>query len=219
MRFVSQSIAYILHPIFLVGYMYFLYRAINPYLFISPDSKASGLITMSVISLSVVFPLLCILLMKRLGLIPDINMQNNKDRVGPIIATGLFYLWLYVNIKDNDLVPDIFTYYLLGVIIALFTAFFINNFTKISLHAIGISSIVVALCFLKFAFDYNDFVLKFSPDQVYIVSIDLLIIVAILIAGLVGSSRMFLKAHSLDQIYGGYCVGAFAHLVAYLIVF
>jgi hypothetical protein len=124
-----------------------------------------------------------------------------------------------VNIKDNDLVPEIFTYYLLGVIIALFTAFFINNFTKISLHAIGISSIVAALFFLKFAFDYNDFVLKFSPDQVYIVSLDLLIIVSLIIAGVVGTSRMFLKAHSLDQIYGGYLVGAFAHLVAYLIVF
>jgi hypothetical protein len=157
--------------------------------------------------------------MKQLGLIPDINMSNNKDRVGPIIATGLFYLWLYVNIKDNDLVPEIFTYYLLGVIIALFTAFFINNFTKISLHAIAISSMVAALFFLKFAFDYNDFLLRFSPNHVYIVSLDLLIIIALLLCGLVGTSRMYLKAHSVDQVYGGYLVGAFAHLVAYIIVF
>ncbi|HMP30173.1 MAG TPA: hypothetical protein PKD85_11260, partial [Saprospiraceae bacterium] len=95
MRLVSQSIAYILHPVFFVAYMYFLYKVINPYLFISTDTKASGLITISIISLSVIFPLLCIFLMKRLGLIPDINMHNNKDRVGPIIATGLFYLWLF----------------------------------------------------------------------------------------------------------------------------
>ncbi len=219
MRIVSQAIAVILHPIFFVVYMYFIYRMINPYLYISSDSKAMGLVTISVLSLSLLFPLLCILLMRQLGLIPDINMSNNKDRVGPIIATGLFYLWLYVNIKDNDLVPEIFTYYLLGVIIALFTAFFINNFTKISLHAIAISSMVAALFFLKFAFDYNDFLLRFSPNHVYIVSLDLLIIIALILCGLVGTSRMYLKAHSVDQVYGGYLVGAFAHLVAYIIVF
>ncbi|HMP28809.1 MAG TPA: phosphatase PAP2 family protein, partial [Saprospiraceae bacterium] len=98
-------------------------------------------------------------------------------------------------------------------------AFFINNFTKISLHTIAISSFVSALFFIKFAFDYNDFVLKISPNQIYIVSIDLLLIIAILIAGLVGTTRMYLKAHTPDQVYGGYLVGAFAHLIAYIIIF
>ena len=219
MRLISKGIAYLFHPIFFVMYMFFLYRLINPYLFISNDSRASGLITMSVISLTVLFPLLCILLMKRLGLIPGINMHNNKDRVGPLIATGLFYLWLYVNVKDNDIVPDIFNYYLLGVIIALFMAFFINNFTKISLHAIAISSVVAALFFLKFEFEYNEFLIRFSPTNIYIVSIDLLIILSIVLAGLTGTSRLILGAHKNDQVYGGYMVGAFAHLIAYLVVF
>ena len=98
-------------------------------------------------------------------------------------------------------------------------AFFINNFTKISLHAIAISSMVAAMLFLKFVFDYSEFVVRIRPDLVYIVSIDLLIIVSILIAGLVGTSRMILQAHKPDQIYGGYLVGGFAHLIAYIVVF
>jgi hypothetical protein len=219
MRLISTGISVILHPIFFVTYMYFLYRMINPYLFISNDSKASGLITISVVSLTVLFPLLCILLMKRLGLIPTINMHNNKDRVGPLIATGLFYLWLYVNTKDNEIVPDIFNYYLLGVIIALFMAFFINNFTKISLHAIAVSSMVAAMFFLKFVFQYNEFLIKISSNVGYIVSVDLLIILSVILAGLTGTSRIFLKAHKNDQVYGGYLVGAFAHFIAYLVVF
>jgi membrane-associated phospholipid phosphatase len=189
---------------------------VNPYLFMTNNPKTDILILISVVSLSVIFPLICIAMMKMLGLIPSINMYNNKERVGPLIATALFYLWLFVNIKDNDLIPSIFTYYLLGAVISLFIAFFINNFSKISLHAIAVGGFVMGMLFLRFQFEYSEFIFTLSPTQSFMVSLDIIIMGTILLAGIIGTSRMYLKAHSPIQLYGGYFVGAISHVIAYI---
>lgn len=219
MKQISVGVSILFHPIFLVVYMYMLYHLVNPYLFISSDHKASVLLFASIISLSVVFPLICIALMRMLGLIDTFSMSSKKERVGPLIATSLFYLWLYVNVKNNELVPELFSYYLLGAVIGLFFAFFINNFSKISLHAIGIGAFFAALVFLKFVFGYNDFLIGNINNKSYLVSTDLLIIAGVIVMGLVGTSRLALRTHSTDQIYGGYLVGICAHIIAYMIVF
>jgi hypothetical protein len=218
MKIISQAISVIFHPVFYVVYVFLIYRVVNPYLFVTNDPKTDVLILVSIVSLSVIFPLICIALMKTLGLIPSINMHNNKERVGPLIATGLFYLWLFVNIKDNDLIPILFTYYLLGVVISLFVAFFINNFTKISLHAIAAGGLVMSMLFLKFGFDYSEFMININPTISIMINLDILIVCAILIAGLVGTARMYLKAHNSDQLYGGYLVGAVSHVIAYIVL-
>lgn len=145
-------------------------------------------------------------------------METNKDRVGPMIASGIFYIWLYVNVRQNPNIPDIFTTFLLGSTIALFIGFFINNFTKISLHSIAVAGLVTSLVLLKFGFDYYSFLINIPGFGSYIISTDMLIILAILLAGLMGTVRLFLKAHSPDQIYGGYMVGIFAQLIAFQVV-
>ncbi|HMS67905.1 MAG: hypothetical protein IPL23_11615 [Saprospiraceae bacterium] len=206
------------HPLFFVMYMLLLLYVINPYLFTTNDPKSTVLIFVSIISLTVVFPLICIALMVTLGLISGLKMETNKDRVGPMIASGIFYIWLYVNVRQNPNIPDIFTTFLLGSTIALFIGFFINNFTKISLHSIAVAGLVTSLVLLKFGFDYYSFLINIPGFGSYIISTDMLIILAILLAGLMGTVRLFLKAHSPDQIYGGYMVGIFAQLIAFQVV-
>lgn len=218
LRVFANFLSILFHPLFFVMYMLLLFSLINPYLFTSNDPKANVLIFVSIISLTVVFPLICIGLMSTLGLISGLKMESNKDRVGPMIASGIFYIWLYVNVRQNPNIPDIFTTFLLGTTIALFIAFFINNFTKISLHSIAVGGVLASMILLKFGFDYYSFLINIPGFGSYIVSTDLLIVFAIILAGVMGSVRLFLKAHTPDQIFGGYLVGMFAQMIAFQIV-
>ena len=211
----ASILSYLFHPLFLVTYMLFVLMVVNPYLFSSSDEKASGLIVISVVIISVFFPLLSIALMRMLGLIDGFEMEDSKERVGPLVATIMFYLWLYLNIKTNSLIPTALSFFVLGTIISLFIGFFINNFTKVSLHTIGLGGFLTALIIDRFNYFYDNFILS-TPFGKIIVGSDLLIIFAILIAGLVGTARMSKAAHTPKQLYGGYAVGILSQIIAFL---
>lgn len=218
-RIFAQGVSIIFHPLLIVTYMLILLYLINPYLFEFHDEKAVVLMGMSVVIISVVFPFISIAMMKMLGLIQGFEMEDSKQRVGPIVASGMFYVWLYVNIKNNPVVPQEYSFFVLGTTIALFIGFFINSFTKISLHTIGMGGMLTGFIFMRYQFGYNSFIVNVSDNISYIVSSDLLLIAIAIITGLVGTCRLIRKAHTEEQIYGGYIVGIFSQLIAYAIVF
>lgn len=187
---------------------------VNPYLFAVQGPKLQGLIIIQVAITTVFFPLIAVALMKMLGLIQSVSMETRQERVGPLIVTGIFYIWMYLNLKNNDYIPDAYSFFVLGSTISLFIAFFLNNFTKISLHAIGVGGFLMAMIFTYLTFSYDSFTIG---D--YVIQSRMLIIAAVLIAGVVSSARLLLKAHAPDEVYGGFFVGAVAQLVAYAIVF
>jgi hypothetical protein len=198
--------------------MLLLLMLINPYLFSITDPKAKGLIIISVTSLTIVFPLICVLMMKLLGLIESVQMKGDKERVGPLIATGIFYLWLFINIKDNDMIPEAFSFFVLGSTIALFIGFFLSNFDRISLHTIGIGGLLMGAIIIRFNYAYEIIPLDLGTLGAYAIQVDLIVILTIIIAGIVGTSRLLLGAHNREQIFGGYVVGIFSQLIAYNII-
>ena len=68
------------------------------------------------------FPMIAILMMKALGLIKTLDMKEKQERIGPLIVSGLFYMWLYANIRNNDLIPDALSFFILGTTISIFIA-------------------------------------------------------------------------------------------------
>jgi hypothetical protein len=158
--------------------------------------------------------------MKALGLIESIEMKDKKERIGPLIITGLFYMWLYVNIRNNDLIPDAFSFFVLGSTISVFIALMINSFTKISLHTISAGGFAAGMVMILYNWS-NGFVDINIPflESIYRISDRLLLIIIILLAGSVGTSRLVLKAHHQDEIYGGYMVGIFAQIIAFRLYF
>ena len=82
---------------------------------------------------------------------------------------------------------------------ALFVAFFLNLFTKISMHTVGMGGFL-AMLIIIIARSYA------GAGQLFIFGI--------LACGLVGTSRMILGAHNSSDIYGGYFVGFLCQFVA-----
>lgn len=189
----------------------------NPYLFIVNDEKARFLLIFNVFMLTVFFPLFSIFLMKMLDFIKSYEMEDKSERIGPLIATGVFYLWLFVNFKDNSSIPVSFSSFVLGSTIGLFLALMLNSFTKISLHTIGAGGLVSGLLLIKYFYSYETFFISL-PFGTLQVSTTLVAILAMIISGLVGTSRLLLKAHDEYDVYAGYMVGIFSMVIAFKIM-
>lgn len=217
LKTISKGISLIFHPLFVLFYLLLAMYVVNPYLFSIQDEKSRNILLLSIFMISVVLPLTSILMMRFLGLLSSLQMENKMERVGPLIATAIFYLWLYVNIRSNNYLPPLYQAFVLGSIIALFLGFFINNFTKISLHTIGAGGLLMAFLFI-YVQSYGLVTLELLNLQITLPSYILLAFV-ILIVGLIGTSRIYLNAHSRNQIYMGYLVGIFSQIIAYRIVF
>ncbi|MCO6464934.1 MAG: hypothetical protein J5I52_12385 [Saprospiraceae bacterium] len=219
-RISAQMVSYIMHPLFMVGYMLLFLIQANPYIFGFSDAKAKGLVLISVFTIAILFPMIAILLMKALGLISSIEMPDKKERIGPLIVTGLFYLWLYVNIRNNDNIPLAFSFFMLGSTIAVFMALIINSFIKISLHTIAAGGFLMAMLILVYDVTYGfvDFPVAFLGFE-FRLSDRMILVIVSLLAGVTGTARLYLKSHLKDEIYLGYLIGIFSQLVAYRIFF
>ncbi len=240
-----QFVSILFHPLLIPTYVLFILMTVNPYLFgvneaitpagflqyfflrftdgaaaldAKPEVKALILLTLSVFFITLVLPLLSILMMKYLGLIRDLEMQDRKDRIIPMVLTGIFYLWLFYNFyKRYDMHPA-YTSFILGATIALFVAFFINNFMKISLHATGMGGLIGFIALSMWMFTDSKFNVSLSDAQTLQVSMNAVLICTILIAGLVCSARLYLKAHVLRDIAGGLFIGIAAQFIAFRIM-
>ena len=99
---IAQLLSVVFQPLFIYYYMFlFLFIAINPYLFPYRNGREFGSIVLIVFFTSVVIPGITILMMYGTGLIKSINLQERTERIGPIIATSVAYLWLYLNIRTH----------------------------------------------------------------------------------------------------------------------
>lgn len=219
MNALAKIVSFIFHPLFIVGYVLTLILVINPYLFSIQDSKVKGLFLISTFMLTTFFPVISISMMRALGLIHSFKMEDRRERIGPLIVTSIFYLWLFLNIKDNPGIPGAFSFFVLGSIIGLFLAFFLNNFQKISLHGVGAGGFLIGIIIIGSQFSYGYFILPIPLLGSYTINILLLYIVVLICSGLILSSRLLLNSHTKGELYGGFFIGAFSQLIGYLIYF
>ena len=215
LRPIAKLISLVFHPLFVVTYLLLILFAVNPYLFSVQDAKGKGLVLISVMFLSILFPMVVIIMLRFLGFIKSLELEDRMERIGPLIGTGLFYLWLYVNIYQNPAIPKAFSLLVLGSTIGLFMAFFMNNFSKVSLHAVGMGGFVTAILLIRFLFSYDYFILELGSLGHYKIHPDFLVYGIILLAGLVGTCRLFLNAHDRNQVLGGFLIGFIAQIIAF----
>ena len=214
LEFVAKGVSWVFHPIFLISYFLLFLIKLNPYLFPTQDPKDLGVIIIYVVILSVLFPIIPLFMMQFLGLSKSVQLNERKERTIPLILTGIFYLWLYINMLNNSAIPLIFSSFLLGSTITLFSCFFINLFTKISLHAAGIAgfSTAILIALHRFSIDYLN--IPYLEGKSLLIHIHFVIIFVIILIGCVGTSRLILRAHSPEDIYGGFLVGIVAQIIA-----
>ncbi len=186
-RLLAQFISVIMHPIFVPTYAVLLLVTANPYFL----NNVSTVLLLLIVN-SIFFPLVAILLMRLLGFIDDFAFQDRDQRLTILIPTIVCFTWTFSIFFRNSFHP-VLAQVLLGPCIALGIAFFFTAIKEsISLHAIGMGGLVsVAIWAINFA----------RTD------VSWLIMGVVVMAGVVGTCRLILKAHVPYQIYLGYMVG------------
>lgn len=216
LRLSASLISWITHPLLAVTYIYLLLLFINPFEFgFSKWSDTGAVILFFRIFLTTFFiPGFAVIILTFIGLAKSVELPERQDRIAPYIITGIFYLWMFRNLMDNPDIPTSFSRAILGSSIGLFLAFFINIFDKISAHTVGIGGVLGFILIFLYK-QGNDSLLLFDAGKnLYFVPMSVVFLMMIFIAGLTGSSRLYLKVHSPAQVYAGFFIGIFTQFVA-----
>ncbi|MCB0594031.1 MAG: hypothetical protein H6557_17060 [Lewinellaceae bacterium] len=220
LRLLAQVVSFIFHPLLIVTYMLVLLLLVNPYLFgvSSIGDSASKLLILQIFLSTFFIPGVAVSMLRFTGMISSFEMKDKQERIGPYIITGVFYLWMFRNFLTNPSIPTAFTSFLLGATIGLFFAFFINIFSKISAHAVGVGGLLGMVVITMLLFSYDTFTIL-SARGTLEVSMSTVLLITIVIAGLVGTARMALEAHEPMDLYGGYLVGFASQFMALRFLF
>lgn len=213
----SRFISIIFHPLLMVTYALLFLLAINPYEFgaRSLADKSAKVLLLGVFFSTFLLPAVGVALMKPLGFIKSFDMEDKQERIMPYILTGIFYLWVFKNLFSVGVNSQLFAQVVLGATIGLFMTFFFNIFTKVSAHAAGMGGMVGAVFAIMQVWGSGSMSIPAFGGE-FALSLNFILVLCIFLAGLVGTARLNLKAHSLEQIYFGYAIGLAAQLIASL---
>lgn len=202
-KIIAQVISYIFHPVFVVCIMTIYLVYWNPRLFIGSDGHERFMVMARVLYVDVFFPLFTVLLLKALKFIPSIELKTQRDRIIPYVATLTFYFWAYMVSRNLAINPPEMTAMLFGAFLSVSGALVLNSFFKISMHAIGVGGLLMLMLIMLF---------RGTPD------LGLFLILSVLIAGLVCTSRMIVSDHTNQELALGFVLGMLAQVIAFLII-
>lgn len=194
--------SYLFHPLFVPLYVVLFLLYIHPTAFTGFSDDTRLRVVVIVIINVLFFPLLSVLLLKAVGFIDSIYLRNQKDRIIPYIASGIFFFWSYQVFKGQSQYPEVWINYLLGLFLASSASLIANIYFKVSMHAVGMGG-WMGLFMMMLRDHDTTMTWPFA--------------VVILITGLVSTSRLILKSHDRLDIYGGLLIGAITQVVAWVV--
>lgn len=150
------------------------------------------LIITPVILFSFVIPAILIFMLYKIGVISDLSLKVRRERIYPYIITLLSYsVMIFFYYRMN--MPPWFLMIMVSSVAIMLVAILITLKWKISAHMFGIGGLIGG------AMSVSYFVEHSNP---YFMFMGLFII-----AGLVGTSRLILKRHTLAQVIAGFLLG------------
>ncbi len=201
MQAIALLLSYIFHPIFIPFYATFFLVWCNPYMFGQIPSYDSVFVLRTVLLYSIFFPLFTVFLMKRLDFISDYEVQDKRERVLVYMITSSYFLWTFFVMWREGFREEI-TDVMLGATIALTLGFVITTISeKVSAHTIGMGGLFAVVLF---------------ATNIARKDITSVIFATIILAGLIGTCRLLLNAHTPREVYNGYMIGFLCMALALL---
>jgi hypothetical protein len=201
LRGLAHLVSYIFHPLFINAYVMAFLIFFHPYAFNGFTHTDKVLRFINVVLCGTFLPAFSIFLMWRLRLIDSIMLRTEKDRMIPYIVCMTFYWWCWIVFKNLPHIPATAVHFLLGSFLAICGGWICNIFYKVSMHAIGMGGALMFFCLFGF---YDQF------------GSGLYIAIALVLTGLVCTSRLILAAHYPFDVWSGLFVGMLAQYIAWL---
>ena len=196
---INTLISFVFHPIIIpiaatILYFIFLPRHIN-------ETAERSIILSSFITVYIL-PLVFVYLLKKLKLIETYEMLAVEERKFPLLFFTILSYLLGVILFRTGIVPELALFYFGTTLVLLISYLLLYINFKISMHTIGIGGLIGFIGLLSYSYELN-----------------LIIILAILflLAGVIATSRLILKAHLGKEVYLGFAIGLFSQLAIYFI--
>lgn len=197
MKIVAKIISHVFHPLIMPIIGLIIIFNTDSYINYAVPTELKQAILILIGATTFIIPLLIALLLLNRKLINSLEMETRRERIFPYSITISFYVFALYMLKQAP-VPAIVFNFIVGATLSIIIAFVINMKWKISAHMIGVGGLVGALLCISILLG------------IYITPY---LVLALLIAGLIGSSRLILKAHTPSQIYVGFAVGIICQIV------
>ena len=200
-RFFAHFFSILFHPLLLSSYVFAFLIYLHPAAFEGVDRQKKNLRMLSMLLFTIFFPGVSLFLAWRLKLIKSLTLENRQDRLVGFIVTMFFYFWASYVFRNLEDIPSVASGFVLGTFLAVCGAWMCTIFYKVSLHAVAMGGL---FCFF----------ILFGFGDPYVSG--LYLVLAVLICGLVCSSRLILGAHNRFEMISGFFVGIIAQAVAWL---
>ena len=199
MRLFANITSILFHPLLMVTYGIILALTYT-YLAIYPLPVKLTILGGTFVSTAII-PGVFIWLMVKNGAAVDLELSDRKERIVPylIFITSIMVCTIFLY---KMMMPFWILALLIGVCVSLIIALSINFFWKISAHAIGVGGLLGGIM---------------GVARIHMINPFWAFIAVLLIAGLVGTSRIFLQRHTPMQVYAGFCLGFICTFVASLL--
>ena len=180
-----------LHPLLMPLITLWLAMELDPLVaFLLPDQ--GRFITLAMVALmTVVFPITSTLLLKRAGLVSSLELPTRQERLGPYIMTVIYYAmtWYLLLRAPLDVVASRLFF---GATVAVMLTALITIRWKISAHMVGMGGLIGALAGL---------------NVVHGLGLFPIFVVAIILAGMLGTARLLTSDHTVGQVLAGALLG------------
>ncbi len=196
----AHFFSYLFHPLFIPLYAISFLIFFHPSYFAGFTPYEKYRILLTTILNTVFFPAFAILLMKGLGFIKSIFLHTQQDRIGPYLSAMIFYFWTaWVFFKAEPQLALMLPSFMTGVFLTTVAGLLSNIYFKISMHAMGVGGLLGLFLLITFS---NTMLMTWPLGT------------ALLITGLVCTSRLIVSNHTVKEIYWGLFFGVLCQLAA-----
>jgi len=205
-----KSLSYIFHPLLMpILGLYFMFELetipnslykFDALYYFPFEAKLRLYIVIGVLTFAA--PLLSLLIMYWNGMITSLHLEKKEERVYPFFIVSFYYLLAYIFVAyqwPEDWRHPAFMGFLFGMLLIFIITFILNFWIKISIHAVAIFGVLGLLV------AYNQSQLTAFEGET-IPNFRFIFLFAIL-AGLVVTARLYLKAHTLKEALLGMIIG------------
>jgi hypothetical protein len=190
--------SYIFHPIFISLYGTLFFFSIAKSYYYNPQIYITLL---QVTILTVLLPLSLFFLMRSLGMLHSFTEASLTERRLPIIIQAVFLFVLLNESISREIFPELYFFFLGGLISAVLVLGAVLLKFKGSLHMIGISALTTFIYGLSYYYQL--------PLSSYVIGI------CIVCMGFVASARLYKKAHTPIELIAGIFIGILPQLLLY----
>jgi hypothetical protein len=203
-RLLAQLFSYLFHPLFIPTYIIAFLMYVHPAYFSGFSAYEKGKLMAATILNTAFFPLIAVLLMKGLGFISSVFLHTQRDRIGPYLSSMIFYFWAaWVFFKFEPRMALVVPSFMTGVFLTTVAGLLTNVYFKISMHAMAMGGVLGIGIIIML---YNTMLMTWPLSA------------AILITGIVCTSRLIVSNHTTKEIYWGLLVGILCQAAAAIII-